>query len=100
MCAISISPVRLSSDELDKIRTVYGALPQGRVDIIKAGEKIARLPEEKSYLTAIMNKIHNWLEKRHGFRVACFVMSPLQIPMTLLTMIGGEVFPGSSLSVK
>lgn len=99
-CMISISPVQLSRDELKKARETYKALLQGRVEITRAGLRVDQGFEEKAFLAGLSDRLHGWIENRRGFRAACVVMSDAPVPMTLLTMIGGEVFHGSPVTVR
>jgi len=99
-CVISMKPVQLKNDELTKIKTIFRALQQNKAEVIKTGKKIDQRFAEKAFLTGLGNKLQAWLDHPRGLRVGCMVVSPSQIPMPLLTMIGGEVFHGSPFSVK
>ncbi len=96
---LSFEPFKLSKDELKKIACAKKCLQKGemRKIIFKGTEHMV---EDEETINKLIGNLELWLKSPAGYRVICIVTSKRPIPISLLTMMGNEIFGNCEVSAK
>lgn len=97
---LSLTPIRLSTDELRKVASALQWMQNREAKMIRYHREIEGCVEDAEVIEQVLYNLKLWLKNPSGYRVNCMAISEEPIPLSFLTMVGGEVFHGCQLSLK
>lgn len=89
---VSIRPVTLSDQDLNKISAAFKWVTSGEGKKIKSYAIDQEGIEDENLLKKLQNNLIAWMRIPDGFRITCEVLSPSPIPASFLTLVGREFF--------
>lgn len=98
---LSLSPFALTGDEKSLIGEVLASVRRGLSKSIKVEMKQKNDAEEDDEaIGKIENELEVWANNPAGLKVSCSVTSSEPIPLSYLSMVGGEIFKGAPVSIE
>jgi len=96
---LSITPFKLSEDELQNVASALKWLRNGEPKQISYHQEIKGGIEDGEILNGLVHSLNLWLKNPSGVSVTCTAISAKPIPSSFLTLIGNELF-NSPLSIS
>jgi GTPase SAR1 family protein len=87
---LSLTPIRLSADELRTVASALEWLRNGEPKAIKYQQGLS--VEESEAINGLQRYLGYWLKNPTGYKVNCVVSAREPVPPALIAMIGREVF--------
>ncbi len=97
---VSIAPLSLSANELQKVAGALEWLREGDVKGIKYHSDVEAAVDETRMLNRVKSNLELWVKNPRGYRIACAVLSEKPIPATFLSILAGELFHGCPVSIE
>jgi hypothetical protein len=97
---ISVTFVRLSIDELQKVVTSLKWLQNRECKSIRYNQEIEECVEDEKIIDGLIHNLQLWVKYPYGYRVSCVTISERPIPQSLIRMVGSEVFNGSPVTFR